>query len=99
MQEAFGQLTAHLQQAIQRVIAVVLLRLHAVIDLQQIAGAVIAVAPLTSDLLVPLQSQRRQTPLLVIFVLLDQRPLAAAHLQSTNHLVASQFGTVQINPA
>ncbi|KRW64279.1 hypothetical protein AO724_01140 [Aeromonas allosaccharophila] len=99
VQEPLGQFTTHLQQAVQRVVAVVLLPLHTVIDLQQIAGAVVAVTPLTGDLFAPLQSQRRQPPLLVIFVLLGQRPLAAAHLQSTNHLVASQLCAVQINPA
>ncbi|OCA63060.1 hypothetical protein A9R10_07735 [Aeromonas piscicola] len=99
MQEPLGQFTTHLQQAVQRVVTVVLLPLHAVIDLQQIAGVVIAVTPLTGDLLAPLQSQSRQAPLLVIFILLGQRPLAAAHFQSAHPLVASQLGAVQINPA
>ncbi len=53
VQEPLGQFTTHLQQAVQRVVAVVLLPLHTVIDLQQIAGAVIAVAPFRS---IPLSS-------------------------------------------
>ncbi len=62
MQEPLGQFTTHLQQAVQRVVAVVLLPLHTVIDLQKIAGAVITVTPLTSNLFAPLQSQRSQAP-------------------------------------
>src|SRR5690606_27639190 len=75
MQEALGQLAPHLQQAVQRIVAVVLLPLHAVIDAQQVARSVIAIAPLAGDLLAPLQTQRREAPLLVIFVLLGQFPL------------------------
>ncbi|MNG89223.1 hypothetical protein D3C79_480810 [compost metagenome] len=97
VQEAFGQLTAHLQQPIQRVVAVALLPLHAVIDLQQVTGAVIAVTPLTGGPLLTLQAQGGQTPLLVVFILLGQGTLAAAHLKPGQHLVTSQLISIEID--
>jgi len=97
--EAFRQVAAHGDQAVQRVVVVTARALAAVFDAGEVATGVVAVAPLVQRALALADLVGEKPALFVVLVLAEQLALLALAFPAEAELVAGQALAVQVDGA
>ncbi|MDR3411774.1 MAG: hypothetical protein P4L87_12675 [Formivibrio sp.] len=99
MAEGFGQVTAHSDQPIKRVVVVLAQSLATVADPRQVAVGIVIIGPGQQALLVLADAMFGEATLFVVLVLAEQLPLLTLLLAPGAVLVAGQALAIEVNGA